>query len=210
MESVFGNDDNKPDGGSEESGERSDAGRTAVEPDDFFGKPDGGDAAFQRNEDGSVKRNKDGTPKRKPGRKPGSKAKSQKARTIRAAAQSGAIESVASALSGIHWVVAIVFDAKEFQMSDEQALKVAHSVDRVLRAYEVPRNEKVESVIELSTVLGGFYLGSAIKYNTRKTLEQKQKRQQADKQPQPQNVSVFKPVDKGPINGDGGPGNGVA
>lgn len=140
--------------------------RTAAKPAD----------EIERNPDGSAKFNKDGSERKKRGRKPGQQ---QQPRRQTPAQQDGAIETIATALAGIHWVAASALNAPEFAMKEDQAEKVAKSVDRVMRAYQVPRNEKVESVAELASVLGAFYVTSAMKYNTRKKLEVVEARKRA-------------------------------
>lgn len=166
-----------------------------IDPAEFFGEVGDGVA---RNEDGSVKLRKDGKPAKRRGRKPGDRSErpARKARAVSASAQSAAIETFATAISGIHWLVAAALGADEFKMTDEQAEKVARSVDRVLRAYEVPRNEKVESVVELSAVLGSHYFSAAIRFNTRKKLEARAAR--AEKKEPAQNITPFNGARVGP------------
>lgn len=78
-------------------------------------------------------------------------------------------------------LLALVTGVDELSMSDDEAEQIAVPADRVMRAYQVPRNEKVESLVALAGAVGIVYGSKIIAFNTRKKLEERARRQQEAK-----------------------------
>lgn len=158
------------------------------DPRQFFGEQDARgkkleqDVEYERDDEtGEIKTNKDGSPRKKRGRRAGTKAPKEKS----SGKSKGSLDTIANALTGIHWILASWTKIEELTMTEEEAKVIASSINDVVDAFDIPRNEKVEAVVALGVVLSNFYGSKYLSYKARILIERKKAEQARNAPPRP-------------------------
>lgn len=120
-----------------------------------------------------------GTGKRR-GRKPGSTNKQKTA--------SLDLSSVEALLLTIHTGLSVLLKAPEFELTEEEAHKIAEAGTRVSRHYNMTATAKSVDFANLAIVLGTAYGSRVMAMKMRKDMERDERKRQ--RQP-PENVTLF-------------------